>query len=237
MANRAYLLAVEDPAITWSNDPGREVLAEGINEIPVYWASLFAAEDRRIDTYAGEDGRTEIPNWCVESKTAKRRLKALQDPVAGLLRDQSGQLWTQWIGLINNQRARFLKTNAAEVWNLDAHGYDAYWATLLRAFSKPSARTMKAAAARNGLEYSGRRIAWGYVEETLCKLAGAEHIRKLPWFNEHLSDYYAPPDESGERRNIYDEIYDAISPDDSLEDAVRKAREMLNSAPRSRRRT
>ena len=38
MANRTYLLAVEEPSTTWSDDPEREILAEGINEIPVFWA-------------------------------------------------------------------------------------------------------------------------------------------------------------------------------------------------------
>jgi len=49
LANRAYLLTVDDKSLTWSKDPEKEILAEGIKEIPVFWASLFRAGDRQLD--------------------------------------------------------------------------------------------------------------------------------------------------------------------------------------------
>ncbi len=227
MANRAYLLVVNDRNVTSVRNPRREILAEGINEIPVFWASLFVSADRQVDVYQGESGLRKIMNWCVKSATAKERIRALREPIADLLDKRSQELWKQWIRLIDGVKAKLLKTNAAEVWALDPKGYRAYGSTLLRAFSKPSVSTMRSAVERNGLEYIEGRIVWGDIEETLCKLAGSDHIRRLPWLNSKLDWFYNTPPEEGEPRTIFDEIFDAMSPDDRLEDAVRKARAML----------
>ena len=63
----------------------------------------------------------------------------------------------------------------------------------------------------------------------------AEHIRKLPWFHEHLSSFYTPAEDSEEPATIHDEIYEIISPSDSLKDAIRKARRMKAKSPAVRR--
>jgi hypothetical protein len=183
LANRAYLLAVDDRSVTWSKDPEREVLAEGINEIPVFWASLFCADDRQIDEYAGDDGPLQIVNWCADSVAAKGRLRVLRPTVAGLLDKRSRALWEQWVDFLVAQRCRFFKTNAAEVWGLHPEGFEKYLGVLLRAFAEPSAATIKAAIERNGLSYIKDQISWDDNEETTCKLAGADHIRNLPWLH------------------------------------------------------
>lgn len=183
MANRAYLLTVNDPSTTWSRDPEREILAEGINEIPVFWASLFIPGDRRIDTYEGDGGELQIPNYCVDAATGKQRVLDLSDSICALLDQRSQDVWRKWVGFISEQEGPLFKTNAAEVWNLGPSRYDEYWATLLRAFSKPSASTMEAASAMNWLRYVDGAVGWDDAEETACKLAGADHIRDVPWLD------------------------------------------------------
>ena len=183
MANRAYLLTVDDGSVTWSTDPERDILAEGINEIPLFWASLFRAADRQVDTYAGLDGKVQVANWCSDAETAKSRLKSLRPTIAGLLDERSRGLWEQWVDFLTAQQCRFFKTNAAEVWGLDPDGYEEYWSVLLRAFDEPSATTMEAAIERNGLSYVNGQVSWDDDEETTCKLAGADHIRDLPWLD------------------------------------------------------
>ena len=42
---------------------------------------------------------------------------------------------------------------------------------------------MKAAIERNGLSYDDGQVSWDDDEETTCKLAGADHIRDLPWLD------------------------------------------------------
>jgi hypothetical protein len=181
VANRSYLLTVDDASATWSKDPEKEILAEGINEIPVFWASLFRPGDRRLDQYDGDDQKLDVANWCADADAAKARLKSLRPTIAALLDDRSRRLWEQWVEFMTAQECRFFKTNAAEVWGLDPDGYEDYWAVLLRAFEQPSAATMKAAVERNDLTYVNGKVSWDDDEETTCKLAGADHIRDLPW--------------------------------------------------------
>ena len=184
MANRAYLLAVDDRSITWSKDPEREVLAEGINEIPVFWASLFVAGDRQVDAYDTHDGeKLEVANWCAESAVAKQRLTALGPKMEKLLDERTHGLWEQWVEFIAEQECRYFKTNAAEVWGLHTKDYEQYWAVLLRAFEKPSAKTWRAAVERNGLDVADGEVDWDDEEVTACKLAGADHIQDLPWLD------------------------------------------------------
>src|SRR5437764_15467321 len=94
MANRSYLLAVDDRSITWSENPEREIIAEGINEVPVFWASLFAPGDRQLDSYEGDEGEIQIPNYCASSTVAKRRLADLREPIGTLLDERSGRIWS-----------------------------------------------------------------------------------------------------------------------------------------------
>lgn len=189
MANRSYLLAVDDSSTTWSDDPEREIIAEGINEIPVFWASLFVQDDRRIDSYEGEDdeGRAKavmIPNWCVSSATAKQRLAALRKPIGKLLDEQSREVWFSFVDHLSAAGSAYFKTNAAEVWGLNPDGYDQYWGTLLRLFAEPTPKNLKAALGANGLSFKGGSVGWDDDEETICKLAGADHIRDVPWFDD-----------------------------------------------------
>jgi len=181
LANRAYLLTVDDKSLTWSKDPEKEILAEGIKEIPVFWASLFRAGDRQLDQYEGDDGKLEVANWCTDAEAGKARLKLLRPTIAALLDERSRALWEQWVEFLTGQQCQFFKTNAAEVWSLDPEGYEDYWTVLLRAFEEPSAATMKAAIERNDLSYVKGKVSWDDDEETTCKLAGADHIRHLPW--------------------------------------------------------
>ena len=183
MANRAYLLTVDDKSLTWSKDPKKEILAEGINEIPVFWASLFSADDRQVDEYDADGGKLKVTNWCADADAARARLKSLRPTIAALLDERSRRLWVQWVEFMTEQTCRFFKTNAAEVWGLDPDGYEDYWAVLLRAFEEPSAATMNAAIERNGLSYVKGEVSWDDDEETTCKLAGADHIRDLPWLD------------------------------------------------------
>jgi hypothetical protein len=194
VANRAYLLAVDDRSVTLSEDPATEILAEGIGEIPLFWASLFVSGDRQIDRYDGEDGEgehvdVEIPNWCTEAAVAKERLQLLRMPIAKLLDEQSRSVWEQWVDFPLDQKSGYFKTDAAEVWDLhDPEAYEGYWSDLLRAFSDPSAATLEAALDRIELRYNKGRVSCIWDDKTndndvtLCKLAGAEHIRDLPWF-------------------------------------------------------
>src|SRR5215212_1689288 len=116
MANRAYLLAVEDKTTTFSKDPEHEIIAEGINEVPVFWASLFLAEDRVNDGYDKSDGgKLEVPNWCVRSEIAKERLARLEEPIAGLLDEKSRGIWKKWVQHLATVKESFIKTNAVEV--------------------------------------------------------------------------------------------------------------------------
>lgn len=181
MANRAYLLAVNDRSVTLSKAPAHEIVAEGINEIPVFWASLFTTAERQLDTYGERDAELKIPNWCVETATAKQRLLELREPIGRLLDGRSCAVWHQFVDHLSSQDATFLKTNAAEVWALDPEGYETYWCKLLLPFSDPTAENMKAAIEANELRYSGSAVSCDGEEETRCKLAGANHIRKVPW--------------------------------------------------------
>lgn len=183
MANRSYLLAVDDRSITGSDAPEREILAEGINEIPVFWASLFTEDDRQLDSYEGEDENIQIPNYCVASSLAKERLAALREPIGRLLDERSREVWTRWVEHLLGVEADYFKTNAAEVWELDPDSYDAYWSTLLRLFSAPTAAHLRAAVEANELSYEGGSISWDDDEETICKLAGADHIQDVPWLD------------------------------------------------------
>ncbi len=181
MANRSYLLAVEDRSVTLPEDPGREVIAEGIDEIPVFWASLFGPEDRQLDSYEGEGDDIQVPNYCVALPAARQRLVALRGPIGQLLDERSRVIWAQWVDHLMGVRAAYLKTSAAEVWDLDPDGYDAYWITLLRPFAEPDATHLGAAVEANGLSFEDGAVIWEDDEETICKLAGAAHIGEVPW--------------------------------------------------------
>lgn len=181
MANRAYLLAVTDTNTTWIENATEEIIAEGINEIPVFWASLFSEADRQLDTYEGDEGNIQIPNWCVQSNVAKERLAALAAPISELLDERSKQIWSLWVRHLTAETATYFKTNAAEVWGLDPDGYDAYMKTMLQAFATPSPTTVAAAIEANELTYADGTVSWDDDEETICKLAGADHIRDVPW--------------------------------------------------------
>jgi hypothetical protein len=189
VANRSYLLAVEDRSTTWSSNPEREIIAEGINEIPVFWASLFTPDNKQIDTYEGEDEEgnkvaLEVANWCVSSDDAKQRLDTLRELVAELLDERSQEVWFAFVDHLCAEEAAYFKTNAVEFWELDPDGYDEYWDTLLRFFSKPTAKSLKAALEVNDLSYVRRSVSWDDDEETICKLAGDSHIRDVPWFDD-----------------------------------------------------
>jgi hypothetical protein len=189
MANRGYLLVVDDRSTTWSKDPEKEIIAEGINEVPVFWASLFVAGDRQIDVYEGEEGDLKIANWCVETRIAKERLKRLKEPIGGLLDLWSRKIWNLWIDYLSQQDGMYFKTNTAEVWDLCTERYDSYWSTLLLAFSNPTELNFQMAAESNDLRYMDRGIRWDNHGATICKLAGAEHIRDLPWFKGVFQDW------------------------------------------------
>jgi hypothetical protein len=220
------LLTVEDAGTTVSGRPGREILAEGINELPVFWGSLFAEGDTRLDVY---HDRTRVRNWCVRTEKAIRRVTKVDRRVTELLDGVSGRVWGKWVRLISRQKAAFLKVNAVEVRALDPRRYDGYRRVLSRAFSEPGLWTMKGAARRNGLEFSETGFVWDAIEyEVLaCKLAGADHIRKVPWLGRGAVGL--GQDEGGSR-NVYDDIFESISPAESLEEAVRKAREIMRGA-------
>ncbi|MDQ3421653.1 MAG: hypothetical protein M3541_23265 [Acidobacteriota bacterium] len=181
MANRAYLLAVDDRSTTLSKAPAEEIIAEGINEIPVFWAALFAPADRRLDTYEGDEGELKIANWCAETSVAKQRLATLREPIGKLLDDRSGEVWQQFVDHLSALQSKYVKTNGAEVWGLDPEGYEVYWGKLLAAFSEPTPANMKAAVEANDLRYANGAVSWDDDDETTCKLAGADHIRNVPW--------------------------------------------------------
>jgi hypothetical protein len=181
VANRAYLLAVNDRSVTQAKAPAEEIIAEGINEIPVFWAALFTAADRQLDTHEGRKGELKIPNWCAETFAAKERLGKLREPVGKLLDDRSRAVWHQFVDHLSALESKYVKTNAAEVWGLDPEGYDGYWGKLLAAFSDPAAANMKAAVEANELRYANGSVSWDDDDETTCKLAGADHIRSVPW--------------------------------------------------------
>ncbi|OJW20424.1 MAG: hypothetical protein BGO49_04245 [Planctomycetales bacterium 71-10] len=184
MANRSYLLAVDDASATWSDAPEREIVAEGINEIPVFWAGLFVREDRQADAYEGEgDKPLTIPNWCVEMATAKHRLAARRRPIGDLLDKRSREIWFSFVDHLSAVESVYLKTNAAEVWALDPDGYEGYWAKLLHLFAEPDIRSLKAAVEANDLSFEDGSIGWDDAEETICKLAGADHIQEVPWLD------------------------------------------------------
>lgn len=42
-ANRSCLMAVEDRSATWSDDPANEIITKGVNEVPIFRASLFCS--------------------------------------------------------------------------------------------------------------------------------------------------------------------------------------------------
>src|SRR3954454_11853424 len=109
MANRSYLLAVDDRSITWSEDPEREVIAEGINEMPVFWASLFTPEDRQVDSYEAEGPAVLVPNSCVGVSVAKERLAALREPIGQLLDKRSRKVWSQWVEHLMASEAAYFK--------------------------------------------------------------------------------------------------------------------------------
>lgn len=189
MANRAYLLAVDDRSTTWSDDPEHEIVAEGINEIPVFWASLFINGDKQTDAYEGEDDEGDaksimIPNWCVSSEAAKQGLAALRDPVGKILDERSREVWFLFVDYLSTVESTYFKTNAAEVWNLDPDGFQQYWDTLLRPFTEPTPGNLKAAIEANGLSFEGGSVSWDDDEETICKLAGADHIQEVPWLED-----------------------------------------------------
>jgi hypothetical protein len=208
MANRAYLLAVEDKTTTVSKDPEREIIAEGVNEVPVFWASLFLPEDRVIDGYDKSDGgKLEVPNWCVRSELAKERLARLEEPIAGFLDQKSRGIWKQWVQHLATVKASFIKTNAVEVWSLDPKGYDKYWSELLKLFAEPSVDHLAVAAEANDMEFNKEKqaIHWKESEMIACKLAGAEHIADVPWLQD-----LPPPDPPSaadlERKRQYDAV-------------------------------
>ena len=208
MANRAYLLAVEDKATTASKEPAREIIAEGINEIPVFWASLFVAEDRVMDSYATSDGgKLEIPNWCVRSEVAKQRVARLEEPIARLLDEKSRGVWKKWVQHLGTVNSSFIKTNAAEVWSLDPKGYDRYWSDLLKLFAEPSVERLAIAAEANEMEFNKEKqaIHWNESETIACKLGGAEHIAHVPWM-EDLPAADPPSAADLERRKQYDAL-------------------------------
>src|ERR1700685_60073 len=185
MGNRAYLLTVEDRSITWSEDPESDILAEGPHEIPVFWASLFVPADRQSDYEELEEddddagsAPAQIPNWCTEAAVAMQRLRSLRVPFAKLLDEQRRALWEQWVEFLLEQKSRYFKTTADEIWDSTTPPeYEEYWTDLLRAFSDPSAATLQAALKRNDLSYDKGRVNWDHPEVTICKLVGAEHIR------------------------------------------------------------
>lgn len=181
MANRAYLLAVDDRSVTQSKAPAEEIVAEGINEVPVFWAAVFAPGDRQVDTYEGRKGELKIANWCAETTAAKQRLAALHEPVGKLLDDRSRELWHQFVDHLSALTSKYVKTNAAEVWGLDPEGYEGYWGKLLAAFADPTVANMKTAVEANELRYANGSVSWDDDDETKCKLAGADHIRNVPW--------------------------------------------------------
>jgi len=183
MANRAYLLSVDRPDVTWSEKPEQEVIAEGINEVPVFWASIFDLSDRRVDKYEGDGAIIEITNWCTETTQAISRLNRLSEPIAALLHDQTAQVWRQWVEHISAEASPLIKTNAAEVWDLNPEGYEAYMRTLFAFFSNPTSTTLEAAVKANDLGFDNGRIVSFDPEETACKLAGADHIREVPWLD------------------------------------------------------
>jgi hypothetical protein len=189
VANRSYLLAVDDRSITWSDDPEHEIIAEGINEIPVFWASLFVNGDKQVDAYEGEDDEGNakaimIPNWCVSSETAKQRLAALREPIGKLLDERSREVWFSFVDFLSTMESTYFKTNTAEVWNLAPDGFQQYWETLLRPFTEPTSENLKAAIEANGLDFEDGSVNWDEEEETICKLAGADHIRDVPWLDD-----------------------------------------------------
>ena len=129
MANRSYLLAVEDRSTTWSKEPKREIIAEGINEIPLFWASLFTPDDKQLDTYEGEDDdgnkvALEVANWCAHSSEAKQRIAILREPVSELLDARSQEVWFAFVEHLSAEEATYFKTNAVEMWELDPDGYE-----------------------------------------------------------------------------------------------------------------
>ena len=137
--------------------------------------------DRQVDVYQEDDGNIEVPNWCVEADVAKERLADLETPIAEVLDERSKEIWSLWVRHLRAAAGTYFKTNAAEVWGIDADGYDVYVNTLLQAFAKPSLLTMARAVEANGLDFANGTVGWTDDEETICKLAGADHIRDVPW--------------------------------------------------------
>ncbi len=182
------MLAVVDPATIWADNPESEIIAEGIDEIPVFWASLFVPHARRVDAYEGEDaggivGPVLVPNYCVDAAIARRRLTDLCEPIGRLLDQRSREVWSAFVGHLSSTEAAYFRTDAAEVWGLEPDGYDRYWETLLRLFVQPTIENLEAALKANELSFAGGSVGWAYEEETICKLAGAHHIREVPWLD------------------------------------------------------
>ena len=201
-------MAVEDKGTKLSKDPAREIIAEGVNEVPMFWASLFVPEDRVYDSYEKNDGgRLEIANWCVRSEVAKERLARLEESIARLLDDKSRGIWRKWVQHLGTVKSSFIKTNAVEVWSLDPKGYDKYWSDLLKLFAEPSVNHLAIAAEANDIEFNREKeaIHWQESEKIACKLAGGEHLAPVPWLQD-----LPPPDPPSaadlERKRQYEAV-------------------------------
>jgi len=232
MANRAYLLAVENKMTTVSKDPAYEILAEGINEVPVFWASLFVQEDRTMDSYQQEGGgRVDIPNWCVSTEVAQERLGRLATPIGRLLDEKSRSIWSKWVQHFSTIKSSFIKTNAAEVWSLDPKGYDKHWEDLLRFFGDPSMDRLATAVEANEMQFDKQRqaIHWQDSETIVCKLAGAPHIADVPWLRDlPPPDPPGAPDLNRQRQHdaimdeaqqaaLFDSLIDTMTPEEEAE--------------------
>jgi hypothetical protein len=190
MANRAYLVGNDhsttagpsDGDITY--DPDSEILAAASGLIPVLWLSVFKEED--IMHHGYEDCR--IPTLLATTDTARQRFQSRASALRAQFPHNVDQL-AAFDRLLEGITFRFIKVDAAEIWELDPDSFESRLTDSLRWFSSATDEDFRRLLDLAEAEYDETtRRCLGLRSPMQDVFHGYAWVRDVPWSDVEYDD-------------------------------------------------
>ncbi len=186
MANRAYLIATDDPGtagpvvagdVHESNyNEDSEILAGASLIAPAFWLSLFVEEN--LAHHDVDEDR--VPTLVSSTTDAKERLKARLSSLKKAFPDNSKQI-THWKKLIDNVPFQNVKIDADEIWDLDPDSFELRLLSAVRWFSSHSDDDLQELQNISDTSCDAKKGKIRFAWQPKHNLHGYGWVRPVPW--------------------------------------------------------
>lgn len=188
MANRSMLLGRNGKELDYSE--GVDILVAGSYYIPLFWFTLYSAEDIVLKEIEMKNGSLEqCPTLIIDYNVAKLRVSERKNYIFSIIPKAYNELYDIWMKFIDSIKAPYLQIDMTEIWMMadDLNVFNENLKKALNVFSRLNQNDISVLLN----EYVGikvqkklftKKIIHPEAEkEIVSLLCGYSWIKEVPW--------------------------------------------------------